>query len=114
MKSVRITIGSALLLAVLGLSLTGRNGQASGEYSFSVHNSTETAIIEILVSEDQANWGRFNIGKGIRSGETVKLVWDQSTNNQGCHQFVKAVFGDDSESEAADFNFCENDLELEF
>lgn len=114
MKNVRITIGSTLLLVVLGLGLSGRNGLASGEYSFSVHNSTETAITEILVSEDQANWGRFNIGKGIRAGETVTLVWDQSTNNQGCHQFVKAVFRDNSESEAANFDFCENNLELEF
>lgn len=114
MKNVTTIIGSALLVALLGLGLTGRNGQASDEYSFSVHNSTDTAIIEILVSEDQATWGRFNIGKGIRAGETVTLVWDQSTNDQDCHQYVKAVFGDDSESEAAEFNFCENNLELEF
>ena len=114
MKFITRVIVSTLVLTALSLGVTNSNSQAAEEYSFSVYNSTDTAIKEILVSEDQVNWGRFNIGKGIRAGETVMLVWDQSTNDQDCRQYVKAIFRDDSESEAAKFNFCESDLELEF
>jgi hypothetical protein len=79
-----------------------------------VHNTTKNTIKKILVSEDGKDYGFFDIGKGIKPGETADLTWDQSTNNEKCKQWVKAVYDDGSESEPAKFDFCEDDLELEF
>ncbi len=87
---------------------------ADDEYSFKVHNKTEQAIKEVLVSENKKTWGKFDIGKGIGAGKTVNLVWDKSTNSEGCRQWVKAVYADGEESEPAKFDFCEEDLEIEF
>ncbi len=84
------------------------------EFSFTVHNSTEVRIVELLVSEDKQDWGPFDIGSGIAPGAEVELVWDSSTNNESCHQYVKAVYADDSEADPAKFNFCEADLQLQF
>jgi len=79
-----------------------------------VQNSTETRITKILVSQDGKSWGYFDIGNGIKSGETITLLWDSSTNSEDCKQYVKAVWSDESESESAIFNFCEKDLRLVF
>jgi hypothetical protein len=87
---------------------------AAEEYSFKVHNSTDSQIKKILVSEDRKTWGQFDIGKNIKPGETVTLVWDSSTNEEDCNQYVKAVFGDGSESVPSKFDFCEKGLDLEF
>lgn len=84
------------------------------EYSFKVHNTTDTTITKILVSVDGKDYGFFDIGKGIKAGQTVTLTWDSSTNNEPCKEWVKAVFSDGSESKPAKFDFCEEDLELEF
>src|SRR5688500_7063652 len=74
------------------------------EYSFKVKNKSENKIKQVLVSEDKKTWGKFDIGKGIASGATVKLTWDKSTNKEGCKQWVKAVFDDEEESEPAKFD----------
>ncbi len=87
---------------------------ADSEYSFVVHNGTNSAIKGILVSEDGKNWGNFDIGKGIAAGGSETLVWDSSTNHEDCHQWVKATFADGSEAKAAKFDFCEKGLEIEF
>ena len=87
---------------------------AADEYSFTVSNKTEQKIKEVLVSQDKKTWGKFNIGSGIPKGKTVTLVWDKSTNNEACKQWVKAVYADGEESEPAKFDFCEEDLEIEF
>lgn len=84
------------------------------EYSFEVTNKTRTTIKKILVSEDGEEYGYFNIGAGIKPGQTVELVWDSSTNGESCEQYVKAVYADGSESEPATFDFCESDIALEF
>ena len=84
------------------------------DYKFSVHNNTDRAIKKILVSEDGEEYGYFNIGKGIKPGATVELVWDSSTNGESCEQFFKAVFDNGEESEASKFDFCEEDMTLEF
>lgn len=84
------------------------------EYSFEVTNKTRTTIKKILVSEDGEEYGYFNIGSGIKPGQTVQLVWDSSTNGESCEQYVKAVYADGSESEPATFDFCESDIALEF
>jgi hypothetical protein len=105
---------SALLAAVvLFMSFTAAYA-AEGEYRFKVHNNTKHKITQILVSEDGETWGKFDIGHGIPAGETVELVWDKSTNSESCHQHFKAVFSDDSESAPTKFDFCEEDLVLEF
>jgi hypothetical protein len=112
MKFQKLT---SLLIAAGLLSLTAFATQAAeSEYSFKVNNKTKVAIKKILVSEDGKTWGFFDIGKGIPAGGSETLVWDTSTNNSGCKQFVKAVYADDTEAEAAKFDFCEKGLDLEF
>lgn len=102
----------SLLLVVCLLSASVA-AQAE-EFTFSVHNNTKQTIKKILVSEDGEEFGFFDIGKGIRAGATVELVWDQSTNNESCEQYFKAVFADGEESDALKFDFCEEDVTLEF
>ena len=69
---------------------------------------------KILVSEDGEKYGFFDIGKGIKPGETMTLVWDKSTNSGSCHQWFKAVWESGEEGKPVKFDFCEKDLELEF
>ena len=106
---------ASLLALALALTLTSASlFAAESEYSFKVHNTTKQTIKKILVSEDGKEFGEFEIGKGIKAGATVELVWDASTNGESCHQYFKAVFSDGEESEASKFDFCEEDLTLEF
>jgi hypothetical protein len=42
------------------------------------------------------------------------MAWDKSTNDESCEQQVKARYKDGSESEAKQFDFCDEGLELEF
>ena len=81
---------------------------------FTVTNNTNTKIAKILVSEDGEEYGMFNIGSGIPSGKTVTLVWDESTNGESCHQYFKAVFANGEESEPQEFDFCEDEVAIEF
>ncbi|WP_333875611.1 hypothetical protein [Methylobacter sp.] len=108
--------GTLMVLASLSMGVVSINNAAAGEsgYSFKVHNNTRTKITKLLVSEDKKNWGYFDIGQGIAAGGDMTLTWDESTNNEGCDQYVKAAYSDGSESEEAKFNFCEANLELEF
>ena len=87
---------------------------AEDEYSFTVHNKTKSRITKILVSETGKKYAPFDIGRGIGAGKKATLVWDKSTNSESCNQFVKAVYADGSESEPSKFDFCEEDLVLEF
>ncbi len=84
------------------------------EYSFKVHNNTDSKITKILVSEDGKKFGYFDIGPGIPAGKTVTLVWDQSTNGESCEQTFKAVFANGETSEPQAFDFCEDEVEIEF
>ena len=86
----------------------------AAEFSFTAINTTDSAVTEVLVSEDKAEWGYFDIGSGIKPGATANLVWSQSTNSENCKQWVKASYADGSESEPAKFDFCEDGLEIEF
>lgn len=98
-------------LAVLALSV----GSAVAEtYTFKVTNKTEVKITEILVSENGKEYAPFDIGAGIGAGKTVTLAWDESTNDQNCKQFVKAIWSNGDESVPTKFDFCEEDLEIEF
>lgn len=85
------------------------------DYSFTVHNTTNDRITKLLASEDDQNYGTFDVGSaGISPGQTVTLNWDKSTNDSHCKWFLKAVFDDGSETPAKKFDFCEEDLELDF
>lgn len=84
------------------------------DYSFKVTNNTENKISKILVSEDGKKYGYFDIGAGIPAGKTVTLVWDSSTSGEDCNQYFKAVFANGEESEPQKFDFCEDDVDLEF
>jgi hypothetical protein len=104
---------------IAGLTLSSAASMAwsivdDKEYSFSVYNSTGNAITQILVSQNGKTWGEFELGQGIRAGGSEILIWDKSTNNERCKQFVKAVFASGEESAPARFNFCEDDLEVVF
>ena len=87
---------------------------ADNEYSFVLHNTTKEKITGLMCSEDGEKWGKFDIGHGLEPGESVKLVWDKSTNSQACTQYVKAEFEDGSESKPVQHDFCKEGLELGF
>jgi len=111
MKTLKMTS----LFFMAALLTTAINAQASeSEYSFKVHNTTRSTIKKLLVSENGKSWSEFDVGRGIGPGQSETMVWDSSTNNEGCKQSVKAVYSDGAESEPAKFDFCEKDLELEF
>ena len=84
------------------------------DYSFKVHNNTKEKITKLLVSEDGKTYGYFDIGDGIKPGETETLNWDKSTNSQSCHQWFKAVWESGKEGKPVKFDFCEKNLTLEF
>ncbi|MFN2509602.1 MAG: hypothetical protein ABR589_12625 [Chthoniobacterales bacterium] len=107
----RLTV---IALTAVSLALLPRVASGSDEYSFKVHNTTEDTITKLLASEDGKTYGFFDVGKGIKPGETVTLVWDKSTNDSSCEHYFKAVYEDGEESEPVKFDFCEEDLELEF
>ena len=106
MKMKRFIIAAAVILMSVPVF--------AEEYSFKVTNNTDTKIVKILVSEDGKKYGFFDIGAGINPGKTVTLVWDSSTNGEDCEQYFKAVFANKEESEAQKFDFCEDDVTLEF
>lgn len=110
----QITKAALLTAALISMALAPLAHAADQEFSFKLKNTTKQTIKKLLVSEDGKSYGFFDIGNGIKAGETAKLVWDKSTNDGKCEQFFKAVFSDGEESEAVKFDFCEDDLELEF
>lgn len=109
------SLGKFLMLALAVVLMSGTLSFAkSFEYKFKVHNNTKTDIKKLQVSQDGKTWGYFDIGSGIKAGETVELVWDKSTDNESCDQYFKVQFADGDWSDAVKFNFCEKDLVLEF
>lgn len=109
-KFVRMAL---LSVAFVLMSFTVSNAQDS-EFSFRVTNNTKYTIKKLLVAEPGGKWKYFDIGSGIAPRKTVTLVWDESTNNEECVQWFKAVYSDGVETEAAKFNFCEDELDLVF
>jgi len=106
-------IRSILSIAALSLLVTGGSLRAE-DYSFTVENKTDSRITKILVSEDGKTYGFFDVGGGIKPGQTVKLVWADSTNGENCTQWIKAIYSDGSEAEPTKFDFCEQGLEIVF
>ena len=109
-KFFRMTLLSA---AFVLMSFSAASAQDS-EFSFTVYNKTDSTIKKLLVSQDGKKYGFFDIGSGIAPGKKAELVWSKSTDNEKCVQWVKAVYADKSESTPVKFDFCEEDLELEF
>lgn len=107
----RFALQVLVLVATFAISFAA---MAADEYKFKVHNNTKVKITKILVSEDGEEYGFFDIGAGIKPGQTVELVWDSSTNDESCEQYFKAVFANGEESEPVQFDFCESDVALEF
>ena len=114
MKFINKFLGMSLLsLAIILIGSSAANAQDS-EFSFKVINRTEVTIKKLLVSVDGKKWGFFDVGAGIASGKSADLVWSKTTDTDPCKQWVKAVYIDKSESKPVKFDFCEEDLELEF
>ena len=106
-----LLVGCALLVTTFIPPITRA---ADNGYSFKVHNTTKEKITKILVSADGEKYGYFDIGDGIKPGETMTLVWDKATNSESCTQWFKAVWESGEEGKPVKFNFCEKGLELEF
>lgn len=96
---------AAALLAV-AFVLPAIQAGAAEQWHFVVKNTTESKIVKLQVSEDRKSWGDFDIGSGIAAGETATLIWDSSTDNEGCTQWIRAKFKDGSVSEPSKQDFC--------
>lgn len=103
MTGRRMRIVSAFL--VLGLAA---NAAAAEQWYFFVKNDTGSKMTWLAASEDGRNWGRFDIGSGIGAGKSAKLIWNKSTNDQSCDQYLKAKFADGSEIKSKKIDFCED------
>jgi hypothetical protein len=108
-KAILFACALTVVAVLPRLALAG-----DSDYSFKVHNTTDEKITELLCSEDGEKYGKFDIGDGIKPGESETLVWDKSTHSQSCHQYFKAVFEDGHESKPVQFDFCKEGLELGF
>jgi len=108
---------SAFRTAVVALPLLvlAFGASAAQQWHFVVKNKTESNITKLQVSQDRKEWGNFDVGSGIGPGERATLVWDESTNNEKCHQWIRAKFEDGSWSEPSKQDFCKDlDEPIEF
>jgi hypothetical protein len=88
---------------------------AGDDWHFVVKNNTSVNITKLQVSQDKSTWGNFDIGSGIGPGERATLIWAASTDEQKCHQWIRAKFSDDSYSEPTKQDFCHDlDDPIEF
>jgi hypothetical protein len=109
-----MTAMKTILPAVL-LVLAAGQASAASEYHFKVANSTTTDITKLQVSVDKKSWGDFDVGDGIKAGETETLVWDASTNDEPCEQWIRAKFSDGEWSAPSHQDFCKDmDTPIEF
>ena len=102
-----------IVLPLIALGLFSPVALAS-DYTFTVENNADQRIVKIEVSDDGEDWGPFDIGKGIPSGESAELVWDSSTDESDCEWQFRATFsgGDVLGSDWVDF--CEDDVVISF
>ena len=103
-----------ILFAMILCGVVTAHEVRAESYTFKLNNTTKNTMKKLLVSEDGKKWSEFDIGKGIPAGQSATMVWDESTDDQGCEQKVKAIYDDGSESPPTEFDFCEKDLELDF
>lgn len=97
----------------VALSMMACTGVASA-YDFVVSNATSVKITGVQASEDGKTWGAFDVGAGIPAHSKTKLIWSSETDESNCEWQVMATYADGSESEPETFDFCEEDLEIEF
>jgi len=113
--SLKLAAVVALLFTLVSIPVPNVRAEDEPGYKFKVHNTTKDKISKLLVSEDGKKYGFFDVGKkGIAPGESMTLVWDEKTETSGCEWYIKAVFADGAETPAKKFDFCEEDLELDF
>jgi hypothetical protein len=111
--SIRNAIRTCLVCSAF--ALPALQAGAADQWHFKVTNATESRITKLQVSEDKKEWGDFDIGKGIAPGKTETMVWDSSTDDEGCEQWIRAKFSDGSYSAASKQDFCEDlDTPIEF
>jgi len=111
---LKVTAIIALVLGSFTAPARQVNAADDDQYTFKVKNANVQRITKLLASEDGKKYLDFDIGKGIDVGEIVTLNWDKSTNKSGCEWYLKAVYADKSVGEAVKFNFCEEDLIIQF
>jgi hypothetical protein len=88
-----MSIKKNLLLLSFGLATCVVSLQAVAEdWHFVVKNKTTSNITKLEVSQDKSSWGNFDIGSGIGPGEKATMVWASSTDDQKCHQWIRAKF----------------------
>jgi hypothetical protein len=93
--------------SAMAMSLLPLPAHAS-DYYFYVENKSNSRIVKLEVSQDRRDWGFFDIGRGIGTGRSSRLVWDESTHNEECEQWIRARFADGSTSPPAKFDFCQS------
>ncbi len=105
-----LTFKSVVHAALFTATLTASSAltAAESEFYFKVANQTASKIKRLEVSENKKTWGQFDIGGGIAVGQTMTLVWDASTDNEDCVQWIRATFADGSTSDPNRFDFCED------
>lgn len=97
---------TGIILLGITLALASASAGAGDSWHFKVTNDAESKITKLQVSEDGKTWGYFDIGSGIAPGSTETLLWDKSTDNEGCEQYIRAVFADGSTSPPSRQDFC--------
>lgn len=103
-----------LAVVTIALSVSFIFATSLVDYRFKIQNKSSSKLTKLWASPDGKKYLPFNIGSGLKSGGVMELVWDQSTDNGNCEWFLKAGFADGSESEPAEFDFCEEDLVIDF
>lgn len=101
-------VKKTLSATLLGFGLVVLSPMASAsDYYFFVDNQSSSRIVKLEVSQDKKKWGQFDIGRGIGKGKSSKLVWDDSTDDEECEQWMRAKFADGTSSEPAQIDFCQ-------
>lgn len=101
-------IGLAIVIGASIIGLVATSRAEAEQWFFFVQNDTSSKIIKLEVKESGGSWSGFRLSGGIRSGERVKIVWAESTNDQGCEQYLRATFADGSKSAPKVFDFCKD------
>lgn len=99
------------ILLALSLLALPAVGQA---YSFQIANNSSSKLTKLEVSEDGKEWSYFDIGSGVPANSTADATWDSSTDDSNCEWQVRASFADGTSSAPTTFDFCEEDLVVEF
>jgi len=90
------------------MALTLPNGANAEQWFFFVKNNTSSKIVRLEAKEKGGRWAGFSLNGGISPGETRKIIWAESTNNQACNQYLSATFADGHQSPADVFDFCKD------